>query len=537
MLTKNIEKSRGQVTFVSIEDLVPCDHLVRDLDKAIDFNFIYPLVEDLYCKDNGRPSIDPVCLFKILFTQYIFGIRSLRQTVKEIEVNMAYRWFVGLDITDQVPHFSTIGKNYERRFKDTKIFEDIFSIILEEAINDNFVKADEIFIDSTHIKASANKHKTRKVLIHKEAKKYKYKLDKEIREDREEHNKKPFDDDNGDGESEIVQSTTDPDSGEFHKGEHEKMFAYSAHTVCDRNNFILATEVTSGNIHDSVVFEDIYLKAISKFPNTKHVVMDAGYKTPYIAKLVFDDDREPIFPYTRPKTGKDKLSKREYVYDSYYDHYICPNGEILYYSTTNRQGYKEYKSNSKTCKLCELKGKCTVSKQKTVTRHLWQKYIDKAEEQRLTPEHKAIYKKRSETIERVFADAKEKHGMRYTQYRGKERVKNSIILTFACMNLKKLAKWKKKIREESMELIHKIQEKISNIPIKLKTPTNRQEKPRTTYRCSGLCRQADHRLRRWILIFSKRIFRKSRTNRQQAGKFKNDKTHRRQIFNFYANIY
>lgn len=122
---------------------------------------------------------------------------------------------------------------------------------------------------------------------------------------------------------------------------------------------------------------------------------------------------------------------------------------------------------------------------------MWQKYIDKAEEQRLTPEHKAIYKKRSETIERVFADAKEKHGMRYTQYRGKERVKNSIILTFACMNLKKLAKWKKKIREESMELIHKIQEKISNIPIKLKNPTNLQEKPRTTYRCSGLCRQAE----------------------------------------------
>lgn len=463
MLTKNIEKSRGQVTFVSIEDLVPQDHLVRDLDKAIDFNFIYDLVEDMYCKDNGRPSIDPVCLFKILFTQYIFGIRSLRQTVKEIEVNMAYKWFVGLDIMDTVPHFSTIGKNYERRFKNTKIFEDIFSKILEEAINNNFVKADEIFIDSTHIKASANKHKTQKVLIHKEAKKYKYKLDREIRQDREEHDKKPFDDDGDDGESEIVQSTTDPDSGEFHKGEHEKMFAYSAHTVCDSNNFILTTEVTSGNIHDSTVFEEVYTQTVKQFPNVEHVVMDAGYKTPYIAKVVYDDNKEPVFPYTRPKTGKGKISKREYIYNPYYDHYVCPNGEILYYRTTNRNGYREYKSNSKTCSLCELKGKCTISKQKTVTRHLWQKYLDKAEEQRLTSEHKAIYKKRSETIERVFADAKEKHGMRYTQYRGLERVRDSVILTFACMNLKKLAKWKKKQLENTPDIIHKICQVVQNL--------------------------------------------------------------------------
>lgn len=442
MLTKYTRKSMGQVTFVSIEDLVPQDHLVRVIDKSLDFNFIYDLVKDSYCPDNGRPSIDPVCLFKILFTQYIFGIRSLRQTVKEIEVNMAYRWFVGLDITDEVPHFSTIGKNYERRFKNTKIFEDIFSKILEEAINCNFVNAEDIFVDSTHIKASANKHKARKVIMQKEAKKYKHKLDKEIREDREEHNKKPFDDDDGDnGESEIVQSTTDPDSGEFHKGEHEKQFAYSAHTVCDRNNFVLTTKVTPANIHDSTVLEDIYEEVKSKF-SVRHVVMDAGYKTPYIAKIIYDDNKEPIFPYTRPKTGKGKISKKEYIYDKYYDHYVCPNGEILYYSTTNRKGYKEYKSKSKTCEICELKGRCTASKQKLVTRHLWQKYLDRAEQERLRPENKAIYKKRSETIERVFADAKEKHGMRYTQYRGLERVKNAILLTFACMNLKKLAKWK-----------------------------------------------------------------------------------------------
>ncbi|MCM3625727.1 transposase, partial [Brevibacillus borstelensis] len=73
----------------SLDELVPEDHLVRKIENAIDFSFIYDLVESLYCHDNGRPSVDPVVLVKIAFIQYIFGIRSMRQTIKEIETNVA----------------------------------------------------------------------------------------------------------------------------------------------------------------------------------------------------------------------------------------------------------------------------------------------------------------------------------------------------------------------------------------------------------------------------------------------------------------
>ena len=88
--------------------------------------------DEKYCPDNGRPSMDPVMLIKIPFIQYLYGIKSMRQTMKEIEVNVAYRWFLGLDMLDPVPHFSTFGKNYTRRFKDTDLFEQIFSKILEK---------------------------------------------------------------------------------------------------------------------------------------------------------------------------------------------------------------------------------------------------------------------------------------------------------------------------------------------------------------------------------------------------------------------
>lgn len=93
MLNKAEEK-RNQIQMFCIEDLVPKDHLLRKIDRAIDWSFIYELVEDKYCLDNGRPSINPVTLIKIPIIQYLYGIKSMRQTIKEIEVNVAYRWFL-----------------------------------------------------------------------------------------------------------------------------------------------------------------------------------------------------------------------------------------------------------------------------------------------------------------------------------------------------------------------------------------------------------------------------------------------------------
>lgn len=131
MLTHNSDKRRDQLQIFCMDDLVPQDHLLRLIDKAIDWSFIYDLVQDKYSMDIGRPSMDPVMLIKIPFIQYLYGIRSMRQTMKEIEVNVAYRWFLGLEMTDKVPHFSTFGKNYARRFRDTDLFEQIFTHILE----------------------------------------------------------------------------------------------------------------------------------------------------------------------------------------------------------------------------------------------------------------------------------------------------------------------------------------------------------------------------------------------------------------------
>lgn len=430
---------------VCIEDLVPQDHLLRKVENAIDFEFIYEEVKDLYCADNGRPSIDPVCLVKLCIINYMYGYNSMRRTIRECEVNMAYRWFIGYDIAEKIPHFTTFGKNYIRRFSGTNLFERIFMRVLEEAMSYGLVDTKTAFIDGTHIKANANTHKNVKKLVAKEARSYDEQLRKEINEDRQEQGKKPFDDDEDNEppkQKEIRESTSDPESGLFHKGEHKKCFAYNAQVACDKHGWILGATVHSGNKHDSRVFEDIYNKVIGNVGKPNNVVADAGYKTPAIAKKLIDDNVEPYMPYKRPMTKKGYLYKNEYVYDEYYDCYICPNNKILEYSTTNREGYREYKSNSGECKNCPYLEQCTNSKNKTkvILRHIWQEYIDRVEDNRQTKKGKEIYERRKETIERVFADGKEKHGMRFTRHNGLAKVKTQVLLTLMTMNLKKLAR-------------------------------------------------------------------------------------------------
>ena len=114
-------EAQNKMEVVMLEQLVPQDHLLRKIDKYIDFSFIRDLTRDLYCHTNGRPAVDPVVLFKMLFIGYLYGIRSERQLVKDIEVNLAYRWFLGYSITEKIPDSSTISQNRIRRFKDTDI--------------------------------------------------------------------------------------------------------------------------------------------------------------------------------------------------------------------------------------------------------------------------------------------------------------------------------------------------------------------------------------------------------------------------------
>ena len=176
----------------------------------------------------------------------------------------------------------------------------------------------------------------------------------------------------------------------------------------------------------------------------KNVCLDAGYVNPAICREIILSGHTPLIPYKRPMTGKGLFKKYEYVYDEYYDCYICPNNEILSYSTTDKKGYKQYKSDSEKCKNCPLREQCTKSKncQKIITRHIWEKYKEQANENRYTKLWEDNYPLRKETIERTFGDCKEQHGLRFTRIRGLLKNEQNTTMIFACHNLKKMANWR-----------------------------------------------------------------------------------------------
>ena len=186
---ENPHYNRHQIGFYSLDELVPKNHLLRQIDEAVDFSFIYDLVEDSYSPDNGRPSLDPVLLVKIPIIQCLFGIRSMRQTIKDIQVNVAYRWFLGLTLEDKVPHFTTYGKNYSRRFQDKQVIEAVFSHVLSLCLSADLIDPSEIFVDGTHIKAAANNHKYINQEVAGQAKFMSDQLEKEIARDREKNGK------------------------------------------------------------------------------------------------------------------------------------------------------------------------------------------------------------------------------------------------------------------------------------------------------------------------------------------------------------
>ncbi len=440
-MLKKDKKEREQVEFICLENLIPENHLLRKIDKAVDFSKIYEFVEDLYCHNNGRNSVDPVVLFKMVLIQHLYGITSLRKTAEEVKMNLAYRWFVGYLINEETPHFSTISYNFRNRFNSETI-EKIFYWILEEIRKNGYLQPEVVFVDGTHIKANANMKKVVKKAVPEAAKHYQKELMEEINEDRKNHGKKEFKDDDKPPKEKIInESTTDPESGVFHKGEHKKCLAYEAHTACDARGYIMDVEVTPGNIHDSVAFDGLYDKLVEHNEEIETVVADSAYNTPYIAKKLTDDKKDILVPYRRPMTKKGFFKKYEFAYDEYYDCVICPENQVLKYATTNRDGYREFKSNPKICENCPSKEKCTESKnfQKTYSQHVWHEYLDKLLDVKFAIKYKGLYEHRKETIERVFADAKEKYAMRYTPYRGLSQVTNWVRLKFACMNLKKLA--------------------------------------------------------------------------------------------------
>ena len=445
MLQKAHEKQQ-QMELVIIEQMVPKDHLLRRIDSSIDFSFIHKLCEPLYCADNGRPAIDPEVLFRMLFVGYLYGIRSERRLEEEVNYNIAYKWFCGLGITEKAPDATTLSVNRKRRFRDNHIPEQIFNEILRQAIEKGLVGGEILYTDSTHVKAKANKHKKATVEIQRTPKAYLNELDEAITQERVELGKKPFEkkDDDERPTASIQQSRNDPESGQLNKEGKPDGFHYSEHrTVDSKHNVVVNVRITPANINDvdpiSTIMNDVE-KRLGHLP--KYMGVDAGYHTAPTCHQIASRGVQPVVGYRRHTHKGEHFGKYRFLYDKERNVYICPEKHELTWRTTNREGYREYWSDSKVCRECPRRAQCfgASTTRRLVTRHVWQADLEQADAFTKTPKGKRIYAWRKETIERSFAEAKELHGLRYAPMLGIRNMYEQSYLTAAVQNMKRIAK-------------------------------------------------------------------------------------------------
>lgn len=313
-MLKEPSPQQYQFETITLDELVPEDHLVRQIDAAIDFEFIREAVAHLYCPDNGRPAIDPVRLIKMMLLGYLFGVPSERRLVKEIQVNVAYRWFLRMGLTEKVPDASTLSQNRIRRFNNSDVFQQIFDHIVLQALGQGMANGRVLYTDSTHLKADANPRKAVNELRPEGVSEYFTQLNDAVEADRKKREKKPLPAARKTTKNDDVKntkvSTTDPESGFMHRDNKPKGFFYLDHrTVDGKHGIIMDTHVTPGNVHDSQPFIGRLARQVERFNlDTVAVGVDAGYFTSAVCHLTQEMGIALVPGYRRPHKGQNVVA-------------------------------------------------------------------------------------------------------------------------------------------------------------------------------------------------------------------------------------
>lgn len=433
-----------------IDDYVPDDHILRIIDNRLDFEFIREKVRRLY-SHTGQPAIDPVVLFKILFIGYMFDIKSERQLMKEIQVNLAYRWFIKYDIDEKIPDHSTLSQTRRRKFSKSTIFQDIFDEIVMQCMEKGFINGKTILTDSTHIKADASYDSLREIVI--TPREYMNQLDESLDIQNKSIDQDKDDDDDKKNKSKrydnnIHRSTTDPDCRIMRRGGKPTGLYYLEHRSVDISGYITDSHITPGNVLDSIPYIERLKRQKETFNfKIKNAVADRGYGIGEVYKSLTNMNIDAYIPFrSAGRASAGMFNKDEFRYEQVEDVYYCPANVKLSRSTKKPRKDKtfNYRAQKSKCNsLCKYRSKCMRTNSdnpKDIGRSIYQEYTDFQLSKKDDLQWRIFMRKRKSIIEGSFADAKSNHGLRKAKYRGIKKVQEQALMTAIVQNIKKLVK-------------------------------------------------------------------------------------------------
>jgi transposase len=435
---------------ISLEDLVPEDNFYRQVERSIDLSFVRELADEFY-SSIGRPSIDPAVFFKLQLIAFFEGIRSERQLMENVNLNLAHRWFIGYDLDEPVPDHSSLSKIRERF--GLEVFQLFFERIVELCIQAGLVWGEELYFDSTKVQANASING----MIERAEFEAQQHLDQVFQHFEEEVS--PFGKlvtkYNGKRLSGIRKphyqritdnriSPIDPDAAPMQSsGGGSARLGYRDHYVVDggKARIILSALVTPASITDNTPILDLvdWVRFRWKL-QPKLAVGDTRYGT--VPNIVGLEERgiKAYLPTSDFSQRTKYYPAKLFQYDSEKDHYICPQGQIL--PLTSRRKTEQvilYCAKAKVCNACPVKTKCTGSKSgRHIFRSFFQEVLEKVEGYRQTEAYLKAIRKRSVWIEPLFGEAKEFHGLRRFRLRRLHKVNIEGVMVAAGQNLKRL---------------------------------------------------------------------------------------------------
>ena len=436
----------------SIEEIVPEDDIYRQIEAAVDFSFVYDALRPFYCPNNGRNSTDPVVVVKSLLIAFIEGIPSERKLEKQLHLNAAYRWFLGLGYHERVPDHSTISQLRRRKFNDAEIIKELFTQILRLCAEAGLVSGKLLVTDSTHVKANASKTSKMKIEIERTATEFFNKLDAYEAAERERLGlpeiertpPKPK-------QMEQTKSVTDPEAGWLTRPGKPEGFHYLSHQTVDaENGIIVDVQVTTGNTHDSTPYIEQIDRAVDTLEDmgieVEAVSSDAAYDNAAIHKELEERELAVYIAKTDSgESGKAEYKRGDFAYNRDTDSFVCPAGQTLTLHGTQRLEngvYREYRANPKDCKNCPHRVKCLAPSRKSrrIYVHIFQDIVDKHHQADGSPEYNDALRKRQIWCEGTFAAQKARHNLGQMFRRGLRAAADHCLLAACAINLKRLVK-------------------------------------------------------------------------------------------------
>jgi len=435
----------------SLEDHVPEDHLLRRIDRFVDLGGIRGHLAPFY-SSTGRPSVDPELMIRMLLIGYVMGIRSERRLCEEVHLNLAYRWFCRLDLTDAVPDHSTFSKNRHGRFRESDLFRQLFETVVGRCIAEGLVGGDRFAVDASLIRADANRQNAKPIDDWPVERLDPHDAPRAVREYLDTLDEAAF----GAASDVKPKFTSHADAAAQWTGAHKgpAFFAYADNYLIDTDHAVIVDVEATRAIRPAEVgaARTMIERTLARFGlYPEALVADTAYgSADMLGWLVYEHGIEPHIPvFDKSKRRDGCFEKADFTYDHQADAYTCPAGKQLrprrracqrQSPLADADGMVRYRASKLDCEQCTLKWQCCPkAPARKVLRSVYEGARDRARDIAATDAYAASSRARKK-VEMLFAHLKRILKLDRLRLRGPNGARDEFHLAATAQNLRKLAK-------------------------------------------------------------------------------------------------